>query len=241
MKLVFGLVISFSLIQCLISFDQSNSDSENKIFIAPIHSMKMFTFGYNSMISSLMWVRVLQDVNVCDQTEETQILPRIKNKDILAGVLERQLPKAKCKEGWVYKMLDVITELSPDFRRAYLDGAAMLSVVVDDRVGAQKLFAKAVIEFPDDWRILYGAAYHELFEMQKPGRAAKLLRLAGERGAPAWVYSLSAKIYSRLGQAFFAKTILESVLRRKSKGQGIERVRKRLQEVNEILRKESKQ
>ncbi len=167
--------------------------------------MGLFTFGYDSMVSSLMWVRVLQDADVCDQAEEKQRLPGLGTEDVLTEVLERELPEAKCSEGWVYQMLDIITELTPDFYGAYLDGATMLSVVVDDRVGAQKLFAKAVKDFPDDWRLLYRAAYHELFEMQNPDRAAHLLRLAGERGAPQWVYALSAKIYSKLDQAVFCQ------------------------------------
>ena len=236
MKLVFSLIIVFSVLQGLIFYGRSNPNQKRKIFIAPIKSMNFFTFGYNSMISSLMWVRILQDIDVCDQVEEKQVLPAFETQDILTEVLERKLPQAKCREGWVYQMLDVITELTPDFYGAYLDGATMLSVVVDDRRGAQKLFAKAVIDFPDDWQILYRAAYHELFEMQNPNRAARLLRLAGERGAPQWVYALSARIYSRLGQAAFAKTILESVLRRKSKGEAIERVKVQLKKVNKILK-----
>lgn len=234
MRLIFFVLFAFSILQVLITYDKSRG-LQKRIFIAPIRSMNLFTFGYDSVISSLMWVRVIQDVEVCDQTEEKQVLPRLESRDVLTEVLERKLPRAKCREGWVYQMLDVITELTPDFYGAYLDGATMLSVVVDDRRGAQKLFAKAVIDFPDDWQILYRAAYHELFEMQNPRRAAQLLKSAGERGAPQWVYALSARIYTKLGQAVFAKTILESVLRRKSKGEAIERVKAQLEKVNEVI------
>lgn len=220
----------------MIFYDKSDRVMRKKVFIAPIKSMGLFTFGYNSMISSLMWVRILQDIDVCEQTGKKQVLPRFQTQDILTEVLKRELPEAKCNEGWVYQMLDVITELTPNFYGAYLDGATMLSVVVDDRKGAQRLFAKAVVDFPGDWQILYRAAYHELFEMQNPDRAAELLRLAGESGAPQWVYALSARIYSKLGQAAFAKTILESVLRRKSKGEAIERVRVRLKKINKVLK-----
>lgn len=236
MKLFFLFLVVFSTLQVMIFYDKSDRTMGKKVFVAPIKSMGLFTFGYDSVISSLMWVRILQDIDVCDQTEEKQVLPSFQSRDILNEVLERKLPEAKCSEGWVYQMLDVITELTPDFYGAYLDGATMLSVVVDDRKGAQKLFAKAVVDFPEDWQILYRAAYHELFEMQNPGQAAKFLRLAGERGAPPWVYALSARIYSRLGQAAFAKTILESVLRRKSNGQAIERVRDQLKKVDEVLK-----
>ena len=238
LKLTFAVLLVFSVLQILISYDKSRG-LQRKLFVSPIKSMTLFTFGYNSMISSLFWIRLIQDVEVCDQSEEKQELPGLKEKDVLSEVLGRKLPEAKCSQGWVYKMLDVITDLSPDFHRAYLDGATLLSVLVDDRLGAQKLFAKGIVDYPDDWEILYRAAYHELFEMQNPKEAARLLKLAGEMGAPGWVYALAAKIYSKLGQAIFAKTILESVLERKSKGPAMERVREQLKRINETIGKNS--
>ncbi|MEM7646130.1 MAG: hypothetical protein AAF203_04400, partial [Pseudomonadota bacterium] len=127
------------------------------------------------------------------------------------------------------------SDLSPDFRTVYADGATMLSVLVDDREGAKSIFSKGVAYFPDDWEILYRAAYHELFEMKNPDRAQELLLKAGKRGAPEWVYSLSAKLLTRLGRAQFAKTILESVLTRDRGGEYEKRLKQQLDRVNEAL------
>ncbi len=134
-------------------------------------------------------------------------------------------------------MLDSITDLTPDFYLAYAAGANFLSVLVDDREGAHDLFAKGLKYFPEDWQLLYGAAYHELYEMQNPKTSATLLERAGQRGAPAWVFALSAKLYTETGRAQLAKTILEAVLRRKPDAQGIDRVRLRLDEINKTLEK----
>ena len=112
----------------------------------------------------------------------------------------------------------------------------MLSVLVDDREGAAALFNKGVQHFPEDWELIYRAAYHELFEMQEPEKAAKLLKKAGERGAPRWVYALSSKLYTKLGQAAFAKSILEDVLKNTdADGEHVDRVRAELRRVNQIL------
>lgn len=237
-KTLVGTLIIFVILNIWLSFRPISTESK-KIFIYPPQNVGLFTFGFNDLVSSLLWVRVLQDVNVCDQVRERGLYPTLKNEeDPLLEILERNLPEAQCELGWVYHMLDAITDLAPDFRTAYADGATMLSVLVDDRNGASTLFKKATQNFPEDWEILYRAAYHELFEMQNADRAAELLRRAGQFGAPEWVYALSAKLYTRLGKAQFAKTILETVLMRKSEGPGVERVRQQLEIINKALQEE---
>jgi hypothetical protein len=209
---------------------------KSKVFVNPPKNLRLLTFGFNDLMSSLLWVRVLQDMQICDQNSIRTPLPEFtQSDDPLAEILTRKMPDPQCQKGWVFQMLDVITDLTPDFYMAYSDGATMLSVVVDDREGANLIFAKGIQSFPDDWQLLYRAAYHEMFEMQNAERAAELMRRAGQRGAPQWVYSLSAKLYTRLGQAAFAKTILESVLERRSEGEGMERVKAQLETINRFL------
>lgn len=234
MKILISMFILFLSIQWL--YSQRDSVEHQKIFIPPSKKVKTYSFGYDQMIASLMWVRVLQDIEVCDQTDRKTSLPELtNNEDALDEVLTRKLPKSRCEDGWVFQMLDVITDLDPHFEGAYKDGATFLSVLVDDRQGAHKIFKKAIKQYPKDWNILYRAAYHELFEMQNPETSSQLLRQAGENGAPDWVYSLSAKIYTKMGQAAFAKTILESVIERKPNAEYIERIKGQLEKINEVL------
>jgi hypothetical protein len=231
-------LITFAFVQVYLNYAPQMS-SEHKVFVPPPKNMHLLTFGFNDLMSSLLWVRVLQDIQVCDQDRERGAAPELKeSEDPLAQILTRQMPEPQCQKGWVFQMLDAVTDLAPDFYIAYADGATMLSVLVDDREGASLLFNKGIQSFPDDWQLLYRAAYHELFEMQNPDQAADLLRRAGQYGAPQWVYALSAKLYTRLGQAAFAKTILESVLQRKTEGEAIERVKAQLEAINKILGQE---
>ncbi len=234
-KVLITTLIIFVLLQSLLSLDLRTLE-QKKIFIPPPKDMKLFTFGFNDLFSSLLWVRLLQDIHICDQEREQGTLAPLKNgDDPLSEILERQMPAPRCEMGWVFQMLDTITDLAPNFYTAYADGATMLSVLVDDRIGASILFEKAATAFPEDWQILYRAAYHELFEMQNPEQAADLLRRAGEFGAPPWVYALSAKLYTRLGRAEFAKTVLEAVLVRKPEAATVERVRIQLEAINKAL------
>ena len=126
-------------------------------------------------------------------------------------------------------MLDRITELSPDFQGAYQLGALFLSVVVDDRRGAQLLFEKGLRRFPENGSLAYQAAYHYLYELQDPHRAAQLLEMAGRSGVtPPWVFSLAARLYSKSGQVELGIQVLEEALRKDLQGFGKERVQKRL-------------
>lgn len=234
MKTILLTLLVFGLIQWQFSYKKDLSVPD--IFIPPSKKMTDFTFGYNDFLSSLMWVRVVQDFHICDQNKiKSQYPAPVPGMDPVKDVLERKLPQSTCDEGWVYQMLDVISDLSPDFKAVYTDGAVMLSVLVDDRMGAKHIFDKGILYYPEDWDLLYRAAYHELFEMQNAESASILLKRSGERGAPEWVYSLSAKLLTRLGQAAFAKTILESVLARDRGGVYEERIKEQLNRVNQVL------
>ena len=59
-------------------------------------------------------------------------------------ILDAEIVEARCNEGWVYHMLDRITDFSPKFLYAYVHGGLLLSVLVDDREGARQIFEKGL-------------------------------------------------------------------------------------------------
>lgn len=212
----------------------------DKVFQSPPKDIRYYTLGYDQTMASLFWVRAVQDLFTCDQ-DRGEFTPRSSfagGADPLDDVLSRELPPARCEKGWVYKMIDLVTDLDPTFRVAFEVGGTFLSVAVDDREGASLILKKGTKAFPEDWKILFASAYNELFEMRRPEQAAQLLHRAAQRGAPPWIYSLAAGLYSKLGQAHFAKSILESVVERKPKGPMADRINFRLEQINQLLEKE---
>lgn len=216
--------------------------SRERVFLYPSREITNFSFGYNDFISSAIWLRLLQDFDYCERgkliaqnetAEETQL--KLQDSTRLNYLLTKKLKDSSCNLGWVYQMLEVTTDLDPLFLTAYQAGGTMLSVVVDDREGASRIYKKGTKYFPQDWRLNYYAAYHALFEMQDAKRAAALLRRAGEYGAPAWVYSLAGGLYTEMGQAQFAKTVLVEAAKRTKGKMGADRIINRLNQVNEIL------
>ncbi len=195
-----------------------------------------------------MWIRAIQDFDYCgnDAAEaplsESQILaPGVqKNKDelkpefshLLHEITSANQNQKVCKSGWLFHMLDAVTELAPKFRAVYTMGATSLSVVLNDYEGASRLYTKGVKQFPGDWKLPYHAAYHFMFDKQDLARAADMLKLAAENGAPPWVHSLAARAYTATGQGELAiRTLLAfreytSGDLRKEVDQRIERIRR---------------
>lgn len=158
-------------------------------------------------MADIFWVRAIQDFDYCDQ--------RVNERD--------------CRgKSWLYSLIEAITELSPDFTVAHSIGALALSVIVSDIEGASLIYDKAVVRFPHSWRIPYAAGTHFLIEEKNREKAAQYYKLAAERGAPTWLYSLSSKLYSETGQREAALMLYQQAVDAKIPEQILKNMRVRL-------------
>ena len=204
----------------------------NAALLAPPEHAEHFTFGYNESASDSLWLRLIQDIDHCD----TMAKQRAEAK--ASGAADDAYIHCKSNLGWVYKMLDVITTLTPSFRMPYNHGATVLSITVGDGEGARRIFERGIQQFPKDWSLQYRAAYHYLYELNDLKRAADLLVQAGKNGAPAWVYSLAANIYTSEGKAALGKSVLQSVLEEDVDPKFAGRLKQRLEYIDSVLAKE---
>lgn len=157
--------------------------------LLPPPDIRHFHFGFREAAADLLWVRVLQDFDACESAKVGEL----------------------CKGSWVFRMLDLITDLAPEFRRPYAAGGLTLSILVGDPVGASKLFDKAVAAFPGDWPILTRAAYQALYDEKNDAKAAALMERAAKAGAPSWYYSLAMRLYDKSGQAEASRHLLQTL------------------------------
>jgi tetratricopeptide (TPR) repeat protein len=209
-------------IACIaVFYPESSRRAQAQPFLAPPKDLARFTFGYQENLADSLWLRLIQDLDHCDT----------------AQLSDGQTPKKLCDidRGWVFQMLDGITTIAPKFRAPYAFGATALSVLVNDREGAKVIFDRALVQFPNDWSLEYKAAYHYLYEMKDQKKAADLLIQAGKNGAPGWVYSLAAQLYTAEGQARLAKSVLEGVINEDPDARFAPRLRERLQEIDKVL------
>jgi hypothetical protein len=177
-------------------------------YLAPPENIEHLTFGYADPFADLLWLRTIQDLDYCDDKRG----------------------EGYCSDfSWVYKMFDATTRLAPQFRVVYAIGGPVLSVLIQDKMGAKSLLDKGVEQYPTDWPILYRAAYHYLYELDDKATAASLLaRAAKQDGAPPWFYDLATRLFQDSGKAVFAQAMLNELKAAKAPEAIIKRLEKKL-------------
>ena len=233
----------------IVAFSRPSLDapaSERRILLVPPRDLIHFTLGYNENIADGMWLRVIQDLDYCEQNKPEALLLGSADKpaDKSDGNSSEQTKPIKndtCKRGWVFHMIDAVTELAPRFRIPYVSGALMLSTVVNDAEGATVIYNKALQRFQTDWHLQYYAANHFLNDGGDPERAATLLVEAGKNGAPTWVYSLAGRLFTKAGKAFLAKTVLTDALQGNENERWAPRLQQALDFANEQLKNAPKE
>jgi hypothetical protein len=155
-------------------------------FSAP--TLRALTFGYDRAASSLLWLRFLQ------QTPPRKV--------------------EKSQVSWIYRDLDAITELDPDFYPAYENGGIFLSVITEDKKGAEQILLKGEARFPDRWRLYAYLAYHYQWELGETSKAAEqYLRGAKTPGAPYLLGVLASSYIKKETGSEESERFLEGLLR----------------------------
>lgn len=110
-----------------------------------MQAIRAGTFGYERAITTLQWLRFLQAT-----------------------------PTTKVPEGrlsWIYFDLDTISRIDPEFLPVFESAAIFLSVVTEDKIGAELLLKRGVELYPRNWKIRANLAYHYRFELNNEQRA----------------------------------------------------------------------
>ncbi len=167
MKLLVGiLVLGFAAVGFLQErwpqerlTDKIVFDFNENFYSYSAQTLRAMTFGYSRTAGALLWLRFLQ-----------------------------QTPPRKVESNqvsWIYRDLDALTEIDPEFYPAYELGGIFLSVITEDRRGAEQILLKGARVFPDRWRIRGHLGYHYQYELMAPEKACEQY-LLGSRlpGAP---------------------------------------------------------
>lgn len=198
---------------------------QNHPLLTPPKLIGSFALGYNEVVADAMWLRTIQDFDYCERRQNNEIDPNA----------------FRCERGWVFTMIDAITELAPNFLQPYESGALMLTVVVNDIEGASVIFDKGVSRFPNYWPILYSASYQAMVEEKNLSKAASLLDRAAQHGAPAWTRSLASRLHQKEGQLDLAKAVLENAVATASDPLNASLFQRRLSEVNAEIKRQKQE
>lgn len=172
--------------------------------------LERFAFGYQEVMADSLWIRTVQDLDYCEQSVAFNT----------------------CKNNsWLFHMINTTTNLSPKFRIAYAVGGLALTVLITDIDGATKIFDKSVDAFPNDWPILYRAAYHYLYEVKDKKKAADLLIRAADNGAPPFTRTLAGRLFTESGNIELAEMLLAEMKATNQDGVLIKRLENKIREM----------
>jgi tetratricopeptide (TPR) repeat protein len=216
--------MAHGLVSLRVLLDNKDIDSRYTL-TPPPPALKYFTFGFSESFADSLWLRYIQDMEKCGSNAIEPI-------DLVG---ENAHHKGACKNSWSFLMLNAITDIAPRFRMPYAVGPLTLSVIVEDAEGADKIFEKALLAFPQDWPIQYRAAYHYLYDRHDNEKAAELLLIAAKNGGPSWLPLLASRLYTKLGQLEIGIKTLENYLDGLDNPNMRERVQKRLTSLKNEL------
>ena len=156
---------------------------------------KDFVVGFENQVVDFFWIRFLQELDAYNEL----------------AIAEPHLCPDKVSS-WHFHIMNVAFDLDKKFFELYVHAPLLVGITIGDVKGASVLFDKSVVAYPNDWRILYRAAYQAMLEEQDKPKAAELLYRAGKNGAPNWVMSLAGGLYNESGQRQLAEQIYNELL-----------------------------
>lgn len=142
-------------------------------------SLKKLSFGFENLLSSLIWIRLLQ---------EAQHTP------LKSNVLS-----------WEFSEVDSITTLDPNFDSAYHFGSMYISFFRRDKEGGKRILEKWVKHRPTFWKAHYMLGMHYFLELEDYASAAPHVIYASQLpGAPDYISSLGIGLLNQSGASLFA-------------------------------------
>lgn len=179
-------------------------------YITPPSEIQYITVGFKEQAADSFWMRAIQDTYYC----------------------EKKIAERACVgKSWFYNLIQLVTDLAPDFSESYYYGSLSLSVFIGDQKGASIILDKATDRFKYDWPLLYLAGYHALFEEKNRLKAAHLYLMAANSGAPDWVRLSAGKLASGENDLDFAKKVLAQLIEQQSDPKWIESLKQKIQEL----------
>ncbi len=184
-------------------------------YIAPPDLITYLAAGTKVQMSDSFWLRAIQDFDYCDS---------VINQKECSG------------KSWLFKIINAVADLDPNFFEAHYYGALALTIIISDYEGASAIFDKAVVHFPKSWMLFYAAGYHALVEEKNKIKAAKLYLEAGNLGAPSWVPLMAGKLAADAGDIDYSAQILEGMIAMNQQPEYVERLKKKLEQKKKDIK-----
>ena len=209
-QVILGILVSITWLSSHVFFSKTY-DRFQEPYIPPPKSIQYLAAGFKVQMADSLWLRAIQDFDYCS---------KVISEHVCEG------------NSWLFSVLDVASTLDSRLEPVmYQTGGLALSILVGDVEGGARIFERGVRVYPDNWQIIYAAAYHALYEEKNKMKASRLYLRASEKGAPAWTQVLAARLASDEGDSEFADKVLEDMIAQNQDEKLINRLKSKLQEA----------
>jgi len=198
----------------------SKKQKENSIWFDLIRSTENFpglahflTFGSTSAASDFYWIQSLQATEPEDECAQDK-------------------QKQGCHSTFS-SLTNIALHLDSRNVLAARAGVALADVVIKDIEGGSEILELSLPYNQNDMQLAYRAGYHYLYEVGDEAKAADMFQRAAQLGAPYWVYSLAAKLYSQSGKVELARRYLQEEIVNATDQRYIERLQQRLAQIEQ--------
>ncbi|MCP4869676.1 MAG: hypothetical protein GY898_13265 [Proteobacteria bacterium] len=155
-------------------------------------ALKATSLGYEQFVADMLWIRTT----------------------LLFG--KRYASQDHDWYSWVFHMIDLATDLDPEFKAAYKYGGTMLrseGVFIDQ---SSLIFGKGMVHRPDLWELPFGIGMNYFMFKDDRETAARYIAMAAKTGkGPFYLRNLAASLQSDSGDLdsalIFLQTDLESI------------------------------
>lgn len=175
-------------------------------FLPQPEVLKIVSLGYQSIVADFIWLQAIQAMSEKKLSEE-------------AG-------------RWIYRALDVVTTLDPQFVRAYEAGGLALCTLVVLPEESNALLEKGMKHNPQVWQLPFILGINYYFELGDDAKAGEYIAKAARLpGAPAYLAGLAARLYVSAKAPQNAVELLASLYEHAAEGEARQVLEQRLKQA----------
>jgi len=168
--------------------------------------LKVAVLGYHQLAADLLWLQVIQQIGVRNQTDESY--------------------------QWIYQATDTLTDVDPKFVYAYHAVGAVLGVWGNRPQESAAILKKGLERNPTAWELAFLLGYDYFYELGDRASAAFYLKMASELpGSPPFLPRLTARMLVEAGDPQAALDFLLRMYQQTSDDRGKAALRRRIEDV----------
>jgi tetratricopeptide (TPR) repeat protein len=206
---VTALTLLFGSYLLHLRLDQIRGNPQNAqqfMLLPKAEFLKVSSLGYHSVLADFFWLQVIQVMGERKVSEE-------------AG-------------RWMYRALDILTSLDPQFVRAYEVGGLALCTLVVFPEESNALLEKGMKHNPHVWQLPFYLGINYYFEFGDDEKAGEYVAKAARLpGAPEYLSGLAARLYVSAKAPQNAVELLASLYEHAADGESRQVLEERLKKA----------